>query len=364
MDWRLRRNIAVMQATSRTRRALAIAVAGTLAHGLVRGQAAPPRPAWNADGLTLLTAQLRSSPHIRALLMDRGGSAFEHYGPGTTSATRLNIASVTKSVVAVLVGVAIARGLIESLDEPLAAFFPEHAQGPNAATLRRITLRHLLTLSPGFDHKGLDANTDYPDFLQRLYAPGLVAHALGRPLAQEPGSRFYYSNIDSHLVALALSRRVKVPLADFARDELFRPLGIGAFEWMTGQDGVPNGASELRLTAPDLLRIGRMMGDGGQWQGRQVVPRSFAQEAVSRRVEADIPPRGRKELWGYGYLWRTASTPGDDLPAFYAAGYGGQFIYVVPALDLVIVALTDQVSREVAGRTALIIRDFALPTAR
>lgn len=349
-----------LRTTRRTLLALGIA-AGLVGHP-AHGQTAAP--AFHPERLQALEAQLRGAPNVRALLMERRGTPFTHYRADTTAATRLNIASVTKSVLSLLVGIAIGQGAIASVDEPLAAFFPDHAQGPNAAALQRVTLCHLLTLSPGFDRGGLDANTDYPDFVQRLFAPGLLAHALGRPLVQAPGSRFYYSNIDTHLVAQALARRLKVPLAAFAQAELFTPLGIEGVQWPTGQDGVPNGASELRLTAPELLRIGQMVRAGGLWQGHQVVPAAFMKEATTHKIDSDLPARGPRELWGYGYLWWLSSTPGDNLAAFYAAGYGGQFIYVVPALDLVVVALTDQVSRTVAGRTAALIRDFALPAAR
>lgn len=258
-----------LRTTRRTLLALSVAA------GLFGPAAYAQAPAFDADRLQALESQLRNAPNVRAFLMERRGTPFAWYRQDTTATTRLNVASVTKSVLALLVGIAIGQGAMAGVDEPLSAFFPEHAQGPNAAALQRVTLRHLLTLSPGFDRRGLDANTDYPDFVQRLFAPGLLAHALGRPLVEEPGSRFYYSNMDTHLVAQALARRLKVPLAAFAQAELFKPLGIEGAEWPTGQDGVPNGASELRLTAPELLRIGQMMRAGGQWQGRQVVPAAF-----------------------------------------------------------------------------------------
>jgi len=341
---------------------LACAAAGSGLASTSRGQNAPM--ALDPQRLQSLDAQLRGHAHLRALLIERGEQRHDYYRTDTTATTLLNAASVTKSVVGLLVGVAIERGDLQGVDEPLAAFFPEHASGTRAAALSRVRLRHLLSLSSGFDRQGLAADTDHPDFMRRLYAPGLLDHALGRRLVEEPGSRFYYSNLDAHLAALALSRRLKVPLVEFARDQLFSPLGIGAFAWPAGQDGVANGASELRLTAPDLLKLGRLLRQGGSWQGRQLASRSFLQEATVPKVQTDLPARGRKDLWGYGYLWWLASTPGDDLPAWYAAGYGGQFVYGVPALELVIVALTEQVSREVAARTALLIRDAVLPAVR
>jgi CubicO group peptidase (beta-lactamase class C family) len=317
-----------------------------------------------APAIEALQAQLKANGNIRALLIAKGDKqVFEYLRADTRPDTLLPVASVTKSVVSLLAGIAADRGLL-NVDEPLAAFFPEHAQGAAAAKLSRVTLRHLLTMSSGFDRRGLGTDTDYPDFALRLYAPNLLQHALGRDIVTEPGSRFYYSNIDSHLVAVAVSRRVKQPLRDFARSELFKPLGIDAFEWAAGTDGVPDGAAGLQLTAPALLRIGKMMRDGGTWQGKQVVSKPYAVQATKRQLASDLPPRGSPELWGYGYLWWTSSTPVDDRPAFYAAGYGGQFIYVVPSLDVVIVAVTAQSSREVAARTALVVRDYALPAAR
>lgn len=346
---------------SPSRRTATVALASAFWATATGAQVAAPAAPWHADRLQPLEAQLRANPHVRAFLMERRGTSFAHYRADTSAATRANVASVTKTVIGLLVGIAIGRGVIASVDEPLAAIFTEHARGPQAATLQRVTLRHLLTMSAGFDRMGLTMDSDYMAFTHRLYAPGLLQHALGRRIVDAPGTRFHYSNIDAHLIALALSRRLKVPLAEFAREALFQPLGIESLDWPAGPDGVPNGASELRLSAAELMRLGRMMLDGGRWQDRQVVPRQFVRDATTRHIATGLPVRGPAELWGYGYLVWTSSTPGDNLPAYAAAGYGGQFVYVVPALELVVVALTEHLSREVASRTAAIIRDFALP---
>jgi len=340
-----------------TRRAALAALAGPVLVPGVRSQ-----PAWNTVRIQALESRLRAAPHVRALLMERRGASFAYYQQGIAGSSRMNVASVTKSAVSLLVGIAMEHGAIASVEEPLHAFFPEHARGPGGAAMQRVTLRHLLTMSSGFA-RGTSYD-DYVDFSRRLYAPGFLAYALARPLASEPGARFQYDSTDTHLLALALARRLKVPLMEFAQEALFRPLGIEGAEWPAGHDGVPIGAAELRLTAPEMLRIGQMMRAGGSWQGRQVVPAAFVREATPRKIASDIPPRGRPELWGYGYLWWLSSIPGDDLPAYNASGFGGQFIYVVPALEVVVVTFTEPISRAVAIQTATIIRETALPAAR
>jgi CubicO group peptidase (beta-lactamase class C family) len=120
-----------------------------------------------------------------------------------------------------------------------------------------------------------------------------------------------------------------------------------------------NGASELRLSPHEMAKIGQLVLQKGQWNGKQIIPAQYIERATQRQVSApDIPARGTAAQWGYGYLWRTATTPGEDLPAHYAVGYGGQFIYIVPARNTVIVATTDAQSRAVAAKTAAVIREI------
>jgi CubicO group peptidase (beta-lactamase class C family) len=145
-----------------------------------------------------------------------------------------------------------------------------------------------------------------------------------------------------------------VPLAAFAQAELFKPMGIEGAQWPTGQDGVPNGASELRLTAPELLRIGQMVRSDGHWQGRQVVSRRFREGCHhTQKLTRAQPARGPKETVGLR-LPLVAVFHAGRQPERVLCGRLWRPVHLrcAPRWDLVVVALTDQVSREVAGRTA------------
>jgi CubicO group peptidase (beta-lactamase class C family) len=317
-----------------------------------------------AQNAAALEEHLRTQqPAIRSLLvLSQGAPVFEFYREGLGPQTKHNVYSVTKSVVSLLVGIAIDQGHIRGTDETLAQLFPELEASQSSATARGITLAHLLTLSTGFDHSHVSRETDYGEFQRRFYAPGLLAYALGRRTVDPPGSRFYYSNLDSHLVALAVAKRVNQSVAAYAQQHLFMPLGITDYAWEVNAHGQTNGASELQLSARDMAKIGQLVLQRGLWDGKQLVSAQYIDQATRRHVASDVPPRSKPELWGYGYLWWTATTPNDDLPAFYAAGYGGQFIYLVPQLKAVIVATTDAQSRAVAARTGAVLRDFVLPS--
>lgn len=219
--------------------------------------------------------------------MERRGASFDYYKQGFTGSSRMNVASVTKSVVSLLVGIAMERGAIASVEEPLAAFFPEHAQGPGAAAMQRVTLRHLLTMSSGFGRA--TTYDDYIDLSRRLYAPGFLAYALARPLAHEPGSRFQYDSTDTHLLALALARRLKVSLMEFAQEALFRPLGLQGAEWPVGSDGIPTGGSDMRLTAPEMLHPRRRIAGLQRVRFRRAV---HLHRACARGGRGDAHRRG------------------------------------------------------------------------
>jgi CubicO group peptidase (beta-lactamase class C family) len=263
-----------------------------------------------------------------------GQPLFEFFRKGTSARELRDLQSVTKAVLSLLVGIAIARGAIKSVDQPVLALLKGKAKVDRArATQPGLTVRHLLTMTAGFEGGSARiarSDSDNPHFLMR------------RPVATRAGSAFRYDNPSSTLLSIVLQSAVGMRAADFARDELFVPLGISRFEWAQGPNGHNLGADGLRLASEDMAKIGELVLHNGRWHGRQIVPEDFIRAATSPQVPGG-PPVGAP----FGFLWWTSA--GNDSDAFYAYGYGGQLIWVHRPLDLV-VATSAPASAEVDAR--------------
>jgi len=255
------------------------------------------------------------------------------FGPETLHDVR----SVTKSVVALLVGIAVEEGAIKSLDAPALDFFPEYAdlQTPER---RRITLRHLLTMGSGlhWDEDTYPYTDPRNSEIAMDLAPDPYRYVLSQPIEAAAGARFKYSGGDVAVMAAILARATKTPLDAYAEAKLFRPLGIAKVEWQRDAKGVPYAASGLRMMPRDMAKIGRMMLQDGRWDGRQVVPAAWVKTSIQphARVEPD-PKCGTR----YGYFWWLYAGCEVTPPQPWAAanGNGGQRIVLVPERDLVVV---------------------------
>jgi CubicO group peptidase (beta-lactamase class C family) len=264
---------------------------------------------------------------------DSGPIGVVKFGPATLHDVR----SVTKSVVSVLFGIAMANGAIKGLDIAVLDFFPEY-KDLQTAERRQITLRHLLSMTSGLrwdestypytDRRNSETAMDVADDPMR--------NALEQPLESLPGSQFRYNGGSVALIAEVLSRATKMNLEDFARQALFAPLGITQFEWYKDARGVPYAASGLRLLPRDMAKIGRLMLDKGSVGGWQIVPEAWVKASVS--PQALIGSDGECGF-NYGYFWWLLPTCATN-PAsgWYAAiGNGGHRIFVVPEQELIIV---------------------------
>ncbi len=300
---------------------------GTTAAGVQNGGSKdPPLHAAAQAAATL--------PRLRSLLVSwRGSLVLERYFGGARATQPANIKSASKSVISALVGIAIAQHVIDSVAQPITAFFPELAKDREARK-RDITIEDLLTMRSGLE------STSGRGYGAWVHSPHWVRYALARPLVAEPGTRVDYSTGNSHVLSAIISKAGKTSTWQFAQQRLATPLGFTLARWPQDPQGVYFGGNDMLMTPRQMIRFGELYENDGQVSGRQVLPTSW--------IEQSIVPRGRSR-WGndreYGYGWWIRPLGGHH--AYYAWGYGGQFIFVIPDLDLVVVTTSrSDLSRE------------------
>jgi CubicO group peptidase (beta-lactamase class C family) len=269
-----------------------------------------------------------------------------------------DLRSVTKSIVSLLYGMALADGLVPEVDEGLTAHFPEYADLATEASRRGILVRHALSMQMGTEWS---EDLPYTDPRNSEIAMEMAADryrfALDRPLVGDPGVAWNYNGGATAIIAGLIAKGVGKPIDVYARETLFAALGIEEFEWVRGNDGVPVAASGLRLTIHDLAKIGRLILDHGVWHGNQVVPAEWLK--ISMAHQADLPDGLR-----YGYFWWLAA---DGSPPHWVAGIGngGQRLMVNPANRLIVTVFAGNYNQLDAQNLAVrIIADFALPAVQ
>jgi CubicO group peptidase (beta-lactamase class C family) len=273
-------------------------------------------------------------PGMRSLLVVRRGHLVgEEYFNGNRADSLNHLRSVTKSVTALLVGVAVRRGIIRSTAQTLPDVIPlTVAAIPNDK--REITVKHLLTMTGGFQWNEVQSVAEYNNW---ALAPDQIDYILERQLSDAPGSRFNYNSAAVHLLSVILSEASGKSTRAFAQEHLFTPLGITDLSWETDHRGYNNGGAGLALRPRDLAKIGALILQEGYSGSTELVPPDWIREmttAKSRGVwrYADIG------LLDYGDLIWLGRVRGGD--AYLCEGYGGQVMLIVPSLDLVVVATT------------------------
>ena len=294
-----------------------------------RVAAAPPMA---ADTVLLgqAYAQARALPRLRSLLVHwRGSLSREQYFRGATRAQTANIKSASKSVISTLVGIAIARGQIRSVHQTIGELLPEATRGLDARK-RAITVEDLLTMRTGLETTSFD---NYGDWVT---SRNWVRDALRRPVVADRGANgpMIYSTGSTHLLSAILTRVTGSSTHRYAERVLARPLGISLRAWTRDPQGIYFGGNEMRMTPREMVAFGVMHLDGGQApNGTQVVPKVWLDSAWVRRTRSGWSDQE------YGYGWWIRRAGAHDV--YFAWGYGGQFIFVVPTLDLVVVATSD-----------------------
>jgi CubicO group peptidase (beta-lactamase class C family) len=297
----------------------------------------PERAGFDPATLKRLDRHVETAlPHIRSVLVARGGSiVFERYYQGTDRETLHDVASVTKSVTSIVVGIAIAQGLLPGVGVPIGTLLPECSE----PRLGRVTLEHLLTMTSGFA---------FPN--TRVEAP--VRDACARGLATEPGAVFAYDSASSHIALAAAAAAARTDARTFAGTHLFRPLGITDLRWPTDAEGRPYGGGGLSMRTRDLAKLAFLYLNEGRWEGRALVRPEWVRE--STRAHS---PGGFPEGVAYGLSWWVARNGRNA--AFFAGGFGGQFLYVIPGLDLLVVITSSLDRPHIENRG--IVGDYVIP---
>jgi CubicO group peptidase (beta-lactamase class C family) len=255
--------------------------------------------------------------------------AWHPYYHGTDAHT---MQSVSKSVTAAIIGIAIARGDFKAaLDTPVLHWFDVRRVRNVDARKERMTLRHVLTMTTGLDWDEEVAYDDPRNGSSLMEATrDWVQFVIDRPMAQEPGTTFAYSSGASELLAHIFAKETGQDIERYARAHLFTPLGITHYQWKRTPLGVVDTEGGLYLSSRDLARFGQLMLRGGSWNGRRLLSTDWIKDSLSPRVDAGYG-------WRYGYQWWLGPYGDGSRYAWAALGIGGQHLFVFPEDELVVV---------------------------
>ncbi|MHA2251290.1 MAG: serine hydrolase domain-containing protein [Candidatus Kariarchaeaceae archaeon] len=262
------------------------------------------------------------------VVVKNGYIVWEYPDQTTNSATMYKLYSATKSFMSALIGIAIDKGILESVDQKVVDLFPERTIANLDVWKSQLTIEHLLTMTCGFEWVGPDFMTS--SWGAALAAPDIIQHILDLPMSDDPGSAWYYNGGCSHLLSAILADTSGITTADFAEQYLFDPLGIESYEWPIDKNGYYFGGQDIYLYPRDMAKFGYLFLNEGEWDGKQIISKDWVQQSTNTSIFLS-------ESVGYGYQWWTYPQSG----TYFANGAFGQKIFVVPESDLVVVFNAD-----------------------
>jgi len=317
----------------------------------------------NGEELTLAFDEFKTVEGALSLIVCREGtiiaeeySYYNNYGPDSIK----NVMSVTKSFTGVLVGLAIEKGFIESVNDPISKYLNGIVTFPDDIKAN-ITIDQLLKMTFGHAWNGTSASSMFIECF--FESEDNLQFIIDLPLVATPGTIFNYSDGASHLLSAIITEATGISTLDFATENLFDPLGITEYEWSTDDRGYHLGAAYLRIKPRDMVKFGNMVLNNGKYEGKQVVPESWINEMTTTKISTNNDvPHGPE----YGYQIWLGTTSGHRY--YMAMGWGGQFIFIVPDQQLVVTAtcwtsnLTDQQAGEHWMSIIKIIMEMIFPS--
>jgi CubicO group peptidase (beta-lactamase class C family) len=298
---------------------------------------------WAVDTLAVQDVDINRLTSMMNLVHDRGHNnflrsiliakndklVFEEYFSDVGMNSLSHMQSATKSIVSAIFGLAVTEGFVASLDTSLFSYFPEYDHLGSEAK-DAILIRHVLSMTPGFDWNENSSPTfgSENDNIAAYRSANYIEYVLQKDLVSAPGAAWNYNSGCPMMLAGIVKNQSGVHLDDFAAQRFFGAMGITNLRWEYQADGLPLATGGLWLRGRDSAKIGQVFLDGGRWQGQQVVPADWVESSLTEHVAVD-------SARGYGLLWWTQQRASSRI--WYAAGYGGQLIILVPSRSAVIV---------------------------
>jgi len=284
----------------------------------------------NESELIMAYERIDDLSQIQSLLVSRNGVLVsEVYFHNYSQNDLHDVMSVTKSFTSTLIGIAIDKGFIQSVDQTLGDFITPDIY-PLDAQKAAITIKDLLRMSSGIPWKEIGAESEY---IVWVNSPNQVNYILDKSMTYTPGTLFNYSDGNSHLVSVILTKATGMTSLKFAEEYLFGPLEMEYYAWFVDKQGFYYGGTTMDLTPRGMLKFGQMYLDHGSYKGKQIVSRNWVEQATTNHIRPDNSISYQN---GYGYFWWLGEKKGHIF--YYANGYGGQFTVVIPDLKTVIVA--------------------------
>ena len=281
--------------------------------------AAPQEAGLDSSKIESFNNSLTSTEVTSCIIVKDGVIVSEYYKTGYNRESVFAMHSVSKSVTGAVVGIAITNGYFK-LDDPIVNFFPE-LKNKNDVRFSKITVRDLLKNTSGL------VSTDSALWNKWRTSGDWINFLFERPLSYEPGKVFEYSTGNTHLLSAIIEQTTKQTLDQYAREVLFKPVGLDSAYYDDDPKKISDGGNGLYMSARDMARFGLLFLNGGTWQGTQVVPENW----ITESVKIQTPNQAR-----YGYQWWIRWFGKSQSRGFFAHGWGEQVIAVIPDKKLVI----------------------------
>jgi len=272
---------------------------------------------------------LQNNPNVYSIIVSKDDRiVYQRFYNNYNESSLFNDQSLTKNIGSLLIGIAIDKGYLSSVEERLVDIFPD-LKNDTDKRKQDITIRQVMNQASGLYHEDLRRIPDY------LNLPDPSGYVLGAPLVAEPGKGWHYNNAASHLLSVILTKATRMDTRSFAQKYLFEPLGITHFDWAKMRDGYYDGSGllSIRMRSLDMLKIGSLILNGGVYQHKQVVPAAWINSILR-------PETSYQADWGfessiYALDFYHVVYQGTDIT--YGMGWGGQFLIMIPSFHAVVV---------------------------